>query len=40
VDAGLRPSETERRRTDMGQHGRPLCKHSLGVGTEKRDQHV
>jgi hypothetical protein len=31
-------TRTERRRTDMRQHGRPLCRHSLGAGTERRDQ--
>jgi bifunctional non-homologous end joining protein LigD len=25
------------RRTDMRQHGRPLCRRSLGAGTERRD---
>jgi len=30
-------TRTEHRRTDMRQHGRPLCRHSLGAGTERRD---
>src|SRR6516165_6555189 len=29
---------TERRRTDMRQHGVALCTHSPGAGTERRDQ--
>jgi hypothetical protein len=32
-------TRTERRpRTDMRQHDRPLCRHSAGAGTEKRDR--
>src|SRR5262245_49635359 len=31
-------TRTERRRTDMRQHGTPPCRHSLGAGTERRDR--
>jgi hypothetical protein len=31
-------TRTERRRTDMRQHGKPLCRRSLGAGTERRDR--
>jgi hypothetical protein len=27
-----------RRRMDMSQHARPLCRHSLTAGTERREQ--
>jgi hypothetical protein len=27
----------DRTPTRMRQHGRPLCRHSLGAGTERRD---
>jgi len=30
-------TRTERPRTDMSKHGTPLCTHSLGAGTERRD---
>jgi hypothetical protein len=33
-------TRTERLRTDMRQHGRRPCRHSLGAGTERRDQGV
>jgi hypothetical protein len=29
-------TRTERPRTDMRQHGRPLCRRSLGAGTETK----
>jgi hypothetical protein len=31
-------TRTARPRTDMRQRGRPLCRHSLGAGTERRDR--
>ena len=31
-------TRVERRRMDTRQHGRPLCRRSLGAGTERRDR--
>jgi len=31
-------TRTERSRMDMRQHARPLCRHSLTAGTERREQ--
>src|SRR5262245_59951831 len=32
--------EDRRQRTDMKQHAKPLCRHLLGTGTERRDRAV